>query len=298
MIYYNNVGDLKKIYIIFGGCIMVNEKNSDNYQELTEARKDYKLHLTILVCIVIAEYIGMLTVNLYGITRVFMPLFYSLVLAIALYLAKPVKWITDKQSNKASTIMMLLIGPLLAKLAIASGQNIQIIFNAGPAILLQEIGNLGTIFAALPVALLLGFKRESIGMTSSICREPQMAVIIDKYGLSSDEVKGFMIVYLIGIILGTIFISIIASFSYLIPLHPYAYALACGVGSTSMNVAAVSSLITLHPDLSNQLLAFSGISNLISLILGVYVYILVSLPLTEKLYAYIEPIVSKYIFKR
>ena len=157
---------------------------------------------------------------------------------------------------------------------------------------------MGTIFAALPVALLLGFKRESIGMTSSICREPQMAVIIDKYGLSSDEVKGFMIVYLIGIILGTIFISIIASFSYLIPLHPYAYALACGVGSTSMNVAAVSSLITLHPDLSNQLLAFSGISNLISLILGVYVYILVSLPLTEKLYAYIEPIVSKYIFKR
>lgn len=278
--------------------MVVEEKNSDSYEELTEARKDYKLHLTVLLCIVIAEYIGMYTLSVSGITIVLMPLLYSLVLAIAFYLAKPVKWIKEDQSNRASTIMMLLIGPLLAKLAIASGQNIQIIFNAGPAILLQEVGNLGTIFAALPVALLLGFKREAIGMTSSICREPQLAVIIDKYEISSDEVKGFMIVYLIGIILGTVFISIIASLCSLIPLHPYAYALASGVGSTSMSVAAVSSLVTLYPDMSNQLIAFSGISNMISLIFGIYVYIFISLPLTEKLYGYLEPLISKYILRR
>lgn len=279
--------------------MVMEQKDSDNYEELKSARKDYKLHMTILVSIIIAEYIGMYTLNLGGIRIVLMPLLYSLVLAVACYLAKPITWIKEEQSSKASTIMMLLIGPLLAKLAIASGQNIEIIFNAGPALLLQEVGNLGTIFAALPVALLLGFKREAIGMTSSICREPQMAVIIDKYGFNSPEVNGFMIVYLIGAVLGTIFISIIASvLSTLIPLHPYAYALACGVGSTSMNVAAVSSLATIYPAISQQLYAYSGISNLISVILSIYVYILISLPLTEKLYYKLESIISKYIIRR
>ena len=274
---------------------MFNKKIIESSRELL----DYKLHITVLICVLISQAIGTVTITITsGFKIIILPLIFSSILVTILYLEKHVTWITKKQSKTCGKIMLIIIGPLIAKLAITSGQNIDLLVKTGIAIFLEELGDIGSIFIALPVALLLGFKRESIGMTSSICREPQMAVIIDKYGLSSDEVKGFMIVYLIGIILGTIFISIIASFSYLIPLHPYAYALACGVGSTSMNVAAVSSLITLHPDLSNQLLAFSGISNLISLILGVYVYILVSLPLTEKLYAYIEPIVSKYIFKR
>ena len=274
---------------------MFNKKIIESSRELL----DYKLHITVLICVLISQAIGTVTITITsGFKIIILPLIFSLILVTILYLEKHVTWITKKQSKTCGKIMLIIIGPLIAKLAITSGQNIDLLVKTGIAIFLEELGDIGSIFIALPVAWLLGFKRESIGMTSSICREPQMAVIIDKYGLSSDEVKGFMIVYLIGIILGTIFISIIASFSYLIPLHPYAYALACGVGSTSMNVAAVSSLITLHPDLSNQLLAFSGISNLISLILGVYVYILVSLPLTEKLYAYIEPIVSKYIFKR
>ena len=274
---------------------MFNKKIIESSREIL----DYKLHITVLICVLISQAIGTVTITITsGFKIIILPLIFSLILVTILYLEKHVTWITKKQSKTCGKIMLIIIGPLIAKLAITSGQNIDLLVKTGIAIFLEELGDIGSIFIALPVALLLGFKRESIGMTSSICREPQMAVIIDKYGLSSDEVKGFMIVYLIGIILGTIFISIIASFSYLIPLHPYAYALACGVGSTSMNVAAVSSLITLHPDLSNQLLAFSGISNLISLILGVYVYILVSLPLTEKLYAYIESIVSKYIFKR
>ena len=242
---------------------------------------DYKLHLTILIIVVISEYIGIFHIHLIkGVSLVILPIIYALVLAMLLYQLKPFKWIDEKQSR-------------------ISGQNITLLINTGPLILLEEIGDLGSIFVALPVALLLGFKREAIGMTSSICREPQMAVIIDKYGFNSPEVNGFMIVYLIGAVLGTIFISIIASvLSTLIPLHPYAYALACGVGSTSMNVAAVSSLATIYPAISQQLYAYSGISNLISVILSIYVYILISLPLTEKLYYKLEPIISKYIIRR
>ncbi|MBO7718673.1 MAG: DUF3100 domain-containing protein [Methanosphaera sp.] len=33
--------------------------------------------------------------------------------------------------------------------------------------------------------------------------------------------------------------------SYILPLHPYAYAIACEIGSTSMNTAGVSALCVL-----------------------------------------------------
>ena len=49
--------------------------------------------------------------------------------------------------------------------------------------MLEQLGNFGTIFIGLLIALLLGFKREAIGMTSSICREPQMAVVMEDMGL-------------------------------------------------------------------------------------------------------------------
>lgn len=265
-------------------------ENPQRPEELIKARKDYKLHFTIFVAIIIAQYIGVYTLNLAGITIVLMPLLYSLALAIACYVAKPIKWIRKEQSKEAETIMMLLIGPLLAKLAIASGQNINIIFNAGPALLLQEIGNLGTIFFALPVALLLGFKRESIGMTSSICREPQMAVVIDKFGVSSPETKGFFTVFLVGTVLGTPFISLLTSvLAYTIPIHPFAYGMACGIGSASMNAAAVASLITIFPQFAVQLEAFSGMANMLSMVTGMYVYILVAIPLTKWLYKHLEP---------
>lgn len=279
--------------------MVMEQKDSDNYEELKAARKDYKLHLTILVSIIIAEYIGMYTLDLGGIRIVLMPLLYSLVLAVACYLAKPITWIKNEQSSKASTIMMLLIGPLLAKLAIASGQNIEIIFNAGPALLLQEVGNLGTIFAALPVALLLGFKKEAIGMTSSICREPQMAVVIDKFGFNSPETKGFFSVFLIGTVLGTPFISLLVSvLAYLIPIHPYAYGMACGIGSASMNAAAVASLSAIFPSMSTQLQAFSGMANMLSMVTGMYVYILVAIPLTQWLYKILEPPISKLLSRK
>jgi hypothetical protein len=134
--------------------------------------------------------------------------------------------------------------------------------------------------------LILGFRRKAIGMTSSICREPQMAMIMDKYGVDSEEMKGFMIVYTMGAVLGTIFISIIVNvLSYILPLHPYSYAIACGIGSTSMNVAGLSALCVLHPELTNQLIALSAIANLISVLLSVYIFIFILLPLTEKIYS-------------
>ena len=51
----------------------------------------------------------------------------------------------------------------MAKMGISAGGNLAKLVAVGPALLLQEFGNLGTILLSLPLALLLGLKKEAIG---------------------------------------------------------------------------------------------------------------------------------------
>ena len=227
-----------------------------------------------------------------------MPLLYTMVLGLIFYLAKPITWIQRKQARIAEGAMMLFIGVLIAKLAISSGQSMHLIFEMGPALILQELGHLATILI-LPLALLLGFKKESIGMTNSIGREPNVAVVVDKYGFNSPESRGVFAIFIIGSVIGTIFISFLVSFSLsFIPLHPYAYAMASGVGSASMNAAAIGPTLEAFPALETSIEAFAGFSNLLSFCVGIYIVIFIALPITEKMYNWLEPKIGRnYIVK-
>ena len=227
------------------------------------------------------------------ISLLLLPLIYALVMGLVLYLAKSIKWVGPDQAKVAEGIMVLLIGVLISKLAISSGQSIGIIFQVGPALVLQLLGDLGTLIA-LPVALLLGFRREVIGMASSICREPNLGIIIDKYGFKSPEARGVLAIFVIGSIIGTPFISFLSSICVsLIPYHPYAFAMASGIGSASMNAAALVPLVHTYPALATQLEAFAGCSNILSFCLGIYMCIFVSLPIAEKLYKWLSPILGR-----
>ena len=272
------------------------------YREKTDRRilkknpwKDYGLHLTVLALVIVAEFIGPVEIFITkGIEVIIMPLLYTMVLGLVFYLAKPVKWIQRRQARVAEGAMMLFIGVLIAKLAVSSGQSIHLIFEMGPALLLQELGHLATIFIALPVALLLGFKRECIGMTSSIGREPEVAVIVDKYGFNSAESRGIFALFIVGTIIGTVFISFLTSLSVsIIPLHPFAFAMASGVGSASMNAASLGPTLAAFPSLETSIEAFAGFSNLLSFSVGIYIVIFIAVPLTEKLYAYLEPKIGR-----
>lgn len=209
-------------------------------------------------------------------------------------MAKPIKWIKRRQARIAEGAMMLFIGILIAKLAISSGQSIHLIFDMGPALMLQELGHLATILIALPVAILLGFKREAIGMTNSIGREPEVGVVVDKYGFNSPEARGIFALFIIGTMIGTVFISFLASLSTsILPLHPFAFAMASGVGSASMNAAALGPTLAAFPALETQIEAFAGFSNLLSFSIGVYIVMFLALPLTDKLYYKLEPKIAK-----
>ena len=253
------------------------------------------MHITVLVLVIIAELIGPIEIEISkGVTVSVMPLLYTMVLGLIFYLAKPIKWIQKKQSKVAEGAMMLFIGVLIAKLAVSSGQSLHLLFEMGPVLMLQELGHLTTIFIALPVALLLGFKRETIGMTNSIGREPEVAVVVDKFGFNSPESRGIFALFIVGTIIGTVFISFLTSISVsLLPLHPYAFAMASGVGSASMNAASLGPTIAAFPALKTQIEAFAGFSNLLSFSIGIYIVIFVALPLTEKVYSFLEPKIGR-----
>ena len=257
--------------------------------------RDYGLHITVFVLVIIAELIGPIEINIAkGVTVSIMPLLYTMVLGLVFYLAKPIKWIERKQSRVAEGAMMLFIGVLIAKLAVSSGQSIHLIFEMGPALMLQELGHLATILIALPVALILGFKREAIGMTNSIGREPEVAVVVDKYGFNSPESRGIFALFIVGTIIGTVFISFLTSISVsVLPLHPYAFAMASGVGSASMNAASLGPTLAAFPALETNIEAFAGFSNLLSFSVGIYIVIFIALPLTEKLYYCLEPKIGR-----
>ena len=273
------------------------------YREKTDKRilrknpwKDYRLHITVLILVIIAEMIGTVKIPITkDVAITIMPLIYTIVLGLIFYLAKPIKWIKRKQARIAEGAMMLFIGVLIAKLAVSSGQSIGLIFDMGPALILQELGHLATILV-LPIALLLGFKKEAIGMTNSIGREPNVAVVVDKFGFNSPEARGVFAIFIIGTVIGTIFISFLVTFSLsFLPLHPYAFAMASGVGSASMNAAALTPLLYMFPNMATTLTAFAGFSNVLSFCLGVYMCIFIALPLTEFLYKKLEPKIGRNV---
>ncbi|ALT68360.1 hypothetical protein sm9_0561 [Methanobrevibacter millerae] len=290
----------------FLGMICIPKRADDGhvehiYREKTDRRilkknpwRDYKLHLTVFFLVVIAELIGTIYIPISkNVTITIMPLIYTIVLGLIFYLDKRITWIKRRQARIAEGAMMLFIGILIAKLAVSSGQSIHLIFEMGPALILQELGHLATILV-LPIALLLGFKEESIGMTNSIGREPNVAVVVDKYGFNSPQSRGVFAIFIIGTVIGTIFISFLVTFSLsFLPLHPYAFAMASGVGSASMNAAAIGPTLAAFPGLETSIEAFAGFSNLLSFCVGIYIVIFVAMPLTEKLYYWLEPKIGK-----
>lgn len=257
--------------------------------------KEYKLHLVVLAIAVISSMIGILSFSITNSVRiVIMPLLYALIMGLILYLFKPFTWIGRKQSAIAEGTMLLFIGPLIAKLAVSSGQALYVLYQVGPALLLHELGTLGTILLALPIALILGFGKEAIGMTHSIGREPNVAIIIDKFGFSSPEARGVLTVFIIGSVIGTMFISILVCILVaVLPFHPYAFAIASGIGSASMNAAALAPLLEIFPQYANDIVAFAGFSNLIAFCFGIYLCIFVAIPFTQKLYKVLKPILRK-----
>lgn len=224
---------------------------------------DWRLHLTVIVTSMFAEWVGIVRIPLGPGTLLLLPLLYAFVIGVLfnphLFSAMG-KVIPKPVSNAAGPIILIAILPFIAKFGSTIGPAIEQIIAAGPALILQELGNLGTMLIALPFAVLvLKMGREAIGATYSIAREPNIAIISDRYGLRSPEGIGIMGVYVVGTMFGTLYFALMAGYiASLDILDIRALAMACGVGSGSMVAACSAALAEAVPASKDELLAFAG----------------------------------------
>ena len=103
-----------------------------------------------------------------------MPLLYTLVLGLLISIPK-FKILTIEQMEKSADYIGIAVMILMVKVGLGIGPNLGILTSAGWALLLQELGHFfGTIIFGLPVALLVGMRREAVGACYSVDREPNV----------------------------------------------------------------------------------------------------------------------------
>lgn len=252
------------------------------------------LHIFVLAIVIASELIGIQRLPIGIGTVIFLPILYAFALGIAFNPAifKATGKFLSRDAVKLSGAMITVaIMPFIAKFGTTVGPQISQIIEAGPALVLQELGNLGTIIVAFPVAVfLLKMGREAVGATYSIDREPNIALIADKYGLNSPEGAGAMGVYATGTLIGTFVFAIMPPIVHGLGIFDVrALAMSCGVGSGSMLAACTGGLVAAAPDQKDIILALAAASNILTYATGLYVGMFVALPLTEWLYNKARP---------
>ena len=258
------------------------------------ALKDWRIHASALLIVIICEMIGTKKVPLGAGVLLFLPMLYAMILGGIVSWPR-LKLIKLDEMNKASAVLSLTALILVAKLGVIIGPSIEKVVKSGLALSLQEMGHFfGTVILGLPIAILLGLGRESIGATFSIDREPNIAIIAEKYGLDSPEGRGVMSVYICGTLFGAVWLGLLAGYLAALKIfHPYALAMGAGVGSGSMMAAASGAIKAVFPEYGNEILMYAGASNLLTTIVGIYFSLFVSLPLTAYLYKVLTPILGR-----
>ena len=239
---------------------------------MKEFLKDWKVHLLCGILVLAAELIGKHSVFLGPISFTMFPMLYTIIMGILLAVFKLIPREMMETASPYITISVLMLG---ARSAATIGPNLGLIFSSGAALVLQELGNLGTIFFSIPVGVLIfGMGRSVVGAGFSISREGSLIVIGDMYGLDSDEGLGVMGGYIVGTLFGTIICGLMSS----------ALAMACGTGSASMMSANVAPLMDMWPEMADEIYALAYASNTLSGLDGLYMNLLLAIPMSNGLY--------------
>lgn len=238
-----------------------------------------------LVLTVVAELVGDHTVDLGIGTVTLYPLIWGILLGGAVSIQK-VKPLPVAVQRHATQLVGLAVLVLSARLAFIVGQNIPVLLDAGPALLLQELGHLfGTVLFSLPIAVALRMGRATVGACFSIDREGSFAIVGDKYGADSDEYRGVLSMYVFGTVVGALYVTLIATaLAGAGIFDPLALAMGAGVGSGSVMAASSAAIAAEFPAQADQILALAAVSNLITTVLGLYVGMYVALPAAERFY--------------
>ena len=274
------------------------KKETFQYSSLKERIKtEYRVYIIAFIFILIADSNGQIKIPLGPGMLILFPIFYSLFMGI---LSGPqiLKVMKEKEVTAASKLVIVAICPFIAKLGITAGANIDTILQSGPVLLLHGFGNLLGPLLALPIAILLGMKREAIGACHSINREYHMALVNNIYGPDSTEARGSLSIYIVGGMVGTIYFGLMASVIGMTGwFHPQALGLASGVGAGIMMASSSASLCAIYPSWAETISAMASVGETIAGITGMYITMLIAIPMTDKLYRILEPKLGRFALK-
>lgn len=258
---------------------------------------EWKIYVLAFIFILIADNIGQIKIPVGKGMFILFPIFYAIILGV---ISGPqvLKIVDNKHVKAASKLVVVGICPFIAKLGITAGANIETILDAGPALLFHGFGNLLGIFVALPVAILLGMKREAVGACHSINREYHMALVNNIYGPDSAEARGSLSIYIVGGMVGTIYFGLMASVVGMLGwFHPQALGMASGVGAGIMMASASASLCAIYPDWAETISAMASAGETMAGITGIYITMFVAIPLCDKMYRILEPVLGRFALK-
>lgn len=277
---------------------MGGKKETYVYSSLKERiMVEWKIYLLAFGFILIADNIGQIKIAVGKGMFILFPIFYAIILGV---ISGPqvLKIVENKQVRAASKLVVVGICPFMVKLGITAGANIEVIMNSGPALLFHGFGNLFGIFVAVPVAILLGMKREAVGACHSINREYHMALINNIYGPDSEEARGSLSIYIVGGMVGTIFFGLMASVIGMTGwFHPQALGMASGVGAGIMMASASASLCAIYPEWAETISTMASAGETMAGITGIYITMFIAIPLCDKYYRILEPILGRFALK-
>ncbi|WP_327665947.1 DUF3100 domain-containing protein [Streptomyces sp. NBC_00498] len=254
----------------------------------TRTRQTLPIAGLALVIALVVQFIGELDIDLGIGSIIIFPMVWGLLLGLLVSIQKFRPLGIDLQ-KVAAALVGVAVMILVARLAFNIGPSLPTLADAGPALLLQEIGHLlGTVAIALPLAVLLRMGKATVGATFSLDREPSFAMVSEKYGPDSDQYRGVLAMYVFGTMFGAVFITLLTSLvSNWNIFDPLALAMGAGVGSGSMMAASSASIVAAYPGDEQAILGMAAVSNLITTILGVYVGIYLALPLADRFYRFL-----------
>jgi DUF3100 family protein len=260
-----------------------------------------KLLIGVMIVVFISELIGIVQFQIGPGKVLLQPMVWALLIAAtwgiaSAYLPSPARFGLGLQvySGQLLNAGLLLF---IIKMGFIVASALPAMKKAGWALIFQEFGHtFGTLALGLPIALLLGVKREAVGATFSIGREGNLVIIGEKYGMNSPEGRGVLAEYITGTVLGALFIAVLAGF--VASLHifdPRSLAMGAGVGSGSMMAAAIGAINGQSPpETAKELIAIASASNLMTSVLGFYSALFFSLPACSWLYDKLEPVLGRF----
>ncbi|UFH50840.1 DUF3100 domain-containing protein [Pseudomonas sp. KNUC1026] len=259
-----------------------------------------RLYLWAGLILILAEWIGAISLPLGPGKVVLLPMVWALLFGALIGLASPrlprSLAVTPALQVRSASILQPALLVFVAKLGLVVGGSLPVVFASGWALAFQEFGHfVGTVLLGLPVALLLGIKREAVGATFSVGREPSLAIIGERYGMDSPEGRGVLAEYLTGTLFGALFIAIVAGFVTSLGIFdPRSLAMGSGIGSGSMMAAAAGAIAAQQSaEVAKEVMALAAASNLITTTLGTYFTLFISLPLAVWGYRVLEPLIGR-----